>query len=277
LNRCFALGDDEQSDGYEPARARELLKRVPKQIFAGGALGRAAYQLLVDCHSSGSNMGVCLMAIAGSTFNLRLAKYLMRKSHSARYPVRLVLSEDPPRAANNNIDSVTPLGIAVEVGPLAHGTMGDLELLDLTREAVMHVLDFVEAENQTTAAQPNPGLDWRHASVGSEVCHVESIVAYVTWKNVLFPVDPVSGLIRAVVHPSLLGRDFEKIQRGVRCCCCCSGVCAAAGLGGSPAADRTRCFWTCSPGRCCGTPRTSPATRFSSRSPHITRRAWPWC
>jgi len=215
LNRCFALGDA-AVDGYETERARALLEVCPKEEYKGGAVGRGRFQMLVDLHSTASNMGMCLMAIAGSTFNLRLAKHVMRAvSSNPRYPVRLVLADSPTRAANNNIDSVTPLGIAIEVGPLVHGTYGDLELLDATQRGVHEIMNFLDAENVSGAAVDAPALDFtRHPSTTQKVTRVDSITAYVSYKPVHFPRDAVSGKVRAAIHPSLLGRDFCELKRG---------------------------------------------------------------
>jgi len=153
-------------------------------------------------------------AISGSTFNLRLAKHIMTNATSSRHPVRLVLAADPPRELNNNIDSVTSLGIAVEVGPLTHGTFGDMELYEATRNTVKQIMDFIEKENKGENSE-EPGLDWKYyPSKGQATQRIESVTAYVSWKPVNFPVDPVSNTIRAVIHPSRLQRDFEPIKRG---------------------------------------------------------------
>ena len=153
------------------------------------------------------------MAIAGCPLNLRLAKFLMRKVQNPRYPVRLILAEEPPRAVNNNIDSVTPLGIAVEVGPLVHGTFGDLDLFNATRQCVKDIMDFLHLENSVEGGGEESGLDYsRHKSAA--VARADSIVAYVSWKQVHFPLDVVTGRVRAAIHPSLIGRDFCELQPG---------------------------------------------------------------
>jgi len=73
LNRCFALGDDAQN-GYETKRAMELLNVVKKEKHTGGALGKSEFQMLVDMHSSASNMGICLMVCVDPIF--LCAKYM---------------------------------------------------------------------------------------------------------------------------------------------------------------------------------------------------------
>jgi succinylglutamate desuccinylase len=102
---------------------------------------------IIDLHSSNSNVGLVGM-INGADKDchaLRLSQYLL-KERQEDFPLLKITNSKFDKSDSNNVDSISPFGIAFEVGPIVHGTLS-VELLDKTRELVYASLDFIEAQN----------------------------------------------------------------------------------------------------------------------------------
>lgn len=112
---------------------------------------------------------------------------------------------DCQRTVNNNIDSVPPSAICIEVGPLAHGTLNNPPLLDGTRHAVRESLQFIDKFNKR---------DLENIENGTGNTEVKTISGFRLWKPIYFPKTPNACTIRATLHPNLIGKDFQKLSKG---------------------------------------------------------------
>ena len=102
---------------------------------------------IIDLHSSVSNVGLMGM-INGADKDchaIRLSQYLLEERKSDFPELRITNSRGDKKEAPN-VDSISPYGIAFEVGPIAHGTLS-LKLLEETRQLVYASLDFIESQN----------------------------------------------------------------------------------------------------------------------------------
>jgi len=164
LNRQFAspAAPSESSATVEGKRRVELLSQIgPKSNRL-----RAAFDFCIDLHSSTSNVGLVVMLSAAEADPLALGvshalaapapaspaqqQKLERLSALGLGPVR-VTSTEGTKADSWSVDSITPSGLSIEVGPLAHGTVSH-SLLEATRLLVECCLDDIEARNQQLLA-----------------------------------------------------------------------------------------------------------------------------
>ena len=102
---------------------------------------------IIDLHSSNSNVGLVGM-INGADKDchaLRLSQYLLTERQED-FPLLKITNSKTDKSESINVDSISPFGIAFEVGPIVHGTLS-VELLDKTRDLVYASLDFIEAQN----------------------------------------------------------------------------------------------------------------------------------
>ena len=137
LNRCFALSElcedsvpETLRNAQETKRALELNEILGPKSELSSSFAIWKHQnpdlvdYLIDLHCTTSNMGICLITLAGDQFSIRLAYELMnfcKLSSSTNIPFNLLVDSTLKRSVYNNIDSVTPSGICLEVGALAHG------------------------------------------------------------------------------------------------------------------------------------------------------------
>jgi aspartoacylase len=196
LNRSFDLGTPRSERlgerpetiklgrNYEQERAGVLRGQLETfRVIPDGAL--------IDLHNTTANMGVSLIFVNQSPFNLKLAAWVQKRLPEVR--VYCWLDESLPR---RSASSIVERGITVEVGPVANGIVrGDL--FWKTERAVTCVLDFIQAYN--TGEIVFDGKDELELFV-----HVESVD---------FPRDD-RDRIRAFVHEELQDRDFQPLEVG---------------------------------------------------------------
>ncbi|MEG3978467.1 aspartoacylase [Microcoleus sp. herbarium8] len=185
LNRCFRQQDlqNPHLSSYEAQRAKEIYhifssKNTPQQ------------NLIIDLHSTTSNMGLTFILASQHPFNLQLAAYL-----TSVYPhLKLLVS------ATNNYDSpllrsLSELGGTLEVGAVPQGVL-DAYLFQQTEQVVGTILDCVESYNQgTMPAATNP------------------LTVYHTIGAIDYPRNE-KGEIQAMIHPQLQSRDYEALNPG---------------------------------------------------------------
>lgn len=185
LNRCFRQQDlqNPHLSTYEAQRAKEIYhifspKTTPQQ------------NLIIDLHSTTSNMGLTFILASQHPFNLQLAAYL-----TSVYPhLKLLVS------ATNNYDSpllrsISELGGTLEVGAVPQGVL-DASLFQQTEQVVGTILDCVESYNQgTMPAATNP------------------LTVYHTIGAIDYPRNN-KGEIQAMIHPQLQSRDYQALNPG---------------------------------------------------------------
>ena len=185
LNRQFILNEHDGSfkvpdsenniQTYESARAMELNDVLGPKLKQTGPLVGAkdcviprsscGSDFIVDLHSTECDVGTLLM-ISGEDdcIAYRVAHHI--QSMEAYKNVHITCSRGN-KDCSYSVDSISPSGIAVEVGPLAHGTVNEV-LLERTRGIVFAILDFLESHNQkvliklpsTTAPESFPNVNY---------------------------------------------------------------------------------------------------------------------
>jgi aspartoacylase len=182
LNRCFSLDNlqDAAAASYEDSQARAIYQQL------GSGSHKADF--IVDLHSTTANMGLTIILTNRHPFNLRLAAYL-----SGIHPaVKIYSWMDSQKAF---LRSISELGCAVEVGPVAQGLL-DAALFEQTQALVYSILDYLEAANR--------GLD---------LALPDSLTLYECTAMVDYP-KTEQGELAAMIHPQLQSRDYQPLHPG---------------------------------------------------------------
>ena len=141
--------------------------------------------------------------MAGDTLTLRAALRI-KNALAARpgMPPFNIVIDQFDRSAYNNIDSLPPSGLCIEVGPLAHGTLNNHSLIKGTHLAVLETLNEIREFN----------LRNNEKTVQTEFGVEETLLdGFVLWKPLKFPkTSEDSSTVKAVIHPDLVGKDFVK-------------------------------------------------------------------
>lgn len=188
LNRCFLqeILNNPTSDSYEASRAKSI-----RQMLGGkGVTGDRPADFILDLHSTTANMGLTLILVNEHTFNLKLAAYLSGLNPKIRI-YRLLT----PGKENGFLNSLCELGIAIEVGSIAQGTL-DARLFQETEALVLATLDYLEAINRGNPPEVTTG-----------------VTVYQHLEAVDYPKDE-SGELQGMIHPQLQGRDYEPLSPG---------------------------------------------------------------
>ena len=127
LNRMFSEADLSSSVapvGYEARRAREIHAAV-------GSASVAPADLLIDLHTTTTNMGCTLIVGAYSRASLAAAAYIQEQWRRAdsdqtianAFPLRVLIDENYNQAECPYLCSIARDGLEIEVGPVAQGLL----------------------------------------------------------------------------------------------------------------------------------------------------------
>ena len=185
LNRCFRQQDLQNPDlsSYEAQRAKEINRSFSSK-------NTHVQNLIIDLHSTTSNMGLTFILASQHPFNLQLAAYL-----TSVYPHLKLLASTINNHDSPLLRSISELGGTLEVGAVAQGVL-NASLFQQTEQVVGTILDCVETYNQgAIAAAKNP------------------LTIYHSIEAIDYPRNE-QGEIQAMIHPQLQGRDYEALNPG---------------------------------------------------------------
>lgn len=184
LNRSFKPEDlnNPELSAYEAQRAKELAQALSGADF------------LLDLHNTTSNMGLALILSRAEALDDPLMRQLCAHLQKSDPLVSVYFM---PNASDNNpyLPSVAKRDLTLEVGPLAHGTLG-AELFFRTEALVQCWLNFL--------------ADW---DKGQAPSYTGALTVYEFVRNLDYPRD-ANGLLTAMIHPQLQGQDFEPLAPG---------------------------------------------------------------
>ncbi|MBD2450444.1 aspartoacylase [Nostoc sp. FACHB-152] len=184
LNRCFAKADlqNPQLASYEDVLAKNIYSLLKEE-------SQNQQQVIIDLHSSTANMQLTIILKSQHPFLLQLAAEL-----SAINPeVRVCYSQ--PTKNFNYLCSISELGFAIEVGPVAQAVL-NAELFQKTEALIYQVLDYIESYNQGLSEQKNRKLTFYQST---------EVIDYPRNED---------GEIQAMIHPQLQFRDYEPLNPG---------------------------------------------------------------
>jgi aspartoacylase len=185
LNRCFGKQNlkDMTLSCYEEIRAKIIQKILEHN-------GQSPVDVLLDLHSTTSNMGVTIILGSLHPFNLRLAAYI-----SSMNPLIKLYSSAQAGREDVSLKSLGKFGFTIEVGPVAPGTL-NAEMFQKTEEIVQGILDYLEKWNQGKISDDKMPL---------------TLYQYV---GVIDYPRNEQGKILAMIHPQLQCRDYTALHPG---------------------------------------------------------------
>jgi len=185
LNRCFLRQDLSNSTlkSYEALRAKEIYR-----LFGIGGSQQA--DIVIDLHSTTSNMGLTLILASFEPFNLRLASYLTSINPNIKVLYSVLRTEEI-----SHLRSMCKFGCTLEVGAVANGVL-DATLFQQTEALVYAMLDYLEACNQ-----------------GMSPAIKEPLTIYQSAQIIDYPRNEL-GELQAMIHPQLQFRDYQAMQPG---------------------------------------------------------------
>ncbi|MDI9639731.1 aspartoacylase [Geitlerinema splendidum] len=185
LNRCFLSAElqDPANGTYEELRAKAIARQL-------GPKGNAQVDMIIDLHSTTANMGLSLLLGNDRPQMLQLAAYLSQTNPRVRVCCPQASVEESPV-----LRSLSPLGLVVEVGPVAQGVL-NAQLFQETENLVYAVLDYLEACNQGTFLPLPPTLTLYRYIADLDYPRTEQ------------------GKLNAMIHPQLQFKDYEPLHPG---------------------------------------------------------------
>lgn len=184
LNRCFSRADLQNANlsSYEDTRAKEiqeiLLSRQGKPC-----------DVIIDLHTTTSNMGLSILLSSEHPFLLSLSSYLSLISDDVK-----VFSS--PKSLNGvYLDSLSELGFAIEVGAVAQGVL-NAELFQKTEQLVIATLDYFEAYNQ------------------GKLPKLPSTLTIYRYSGAIDYPRNAQGEIEAMIHPKRQFQDYQPLNPG---------------------------------------------------------------
>lgn len=184
LNRCFRRSDLQNLalTSYEDLRAREIDRQF-------GVKGETPANVIVDLHTTTSNMGLTIM-VDDHPFNLGLAAHLKLVNSLVN-----VYALPESRRAASGLPSICPFGCTIEVGPVAQSVLS-AEIFQKTEALVHTVLDYLEQYNQ-----------------GKILPFGQPFTFYQHVGTIDYPRNE-AGEIEAMVHPQLQFKDYQPLYPG---------------------------------------------------------------
>ncbi|NTS75624.1 aspartoacylase [Catenovulum sp. SM1970] len=187
LNRQFASHNlaDETLGGYEQNRAKVINAEL-------GPKGASKTDLVIDLHTTTSNMGPTLLMPQAGPFYNQLAAYLKLKMPS----VTIFRDEDHKANEEHHLLATTGrYGVIVEVGPVPQAVLRQ-DIFEQSEELTLHILDFAQAYNTDSL----PDLP-------------KETEAYRFLESLKLPVNEQGERI-GMVHKNIQDSDFKALNPG---------------------------------------------------------------
>lgn len=183
LNRCFVqLSNEDKPANYEELRAREIQTILKPKI-------PDIEDVIIDLHTTTSNMGLCIILGNRHPVLLELAAVL-----SAINPLVKVYLHEQPKGSGF-LRSLSDLGFALEVGPVPQSIL-NAELFQQTEQLIYTSLDYFENYN-----------------LGKNLLKNNTLTVYRSIGVIDYPRSE-DGEIQGMIHPQLQFRDYEPLHPG---------------------------------------------------------------
>ncbi|KAI2510066.1 Succinylglutamate desuccinylase / Aspartoacylase family [Fragilaria crotonensis] len=205
LNRQFTAQKlMEQTNTVEARRAREL-----NQLL--GPKSNPKTDVIIDLHTTTTNMGTTLIVPAGDSFMTQAAAYVVSKFPEARILVHNLGDRDQ----RPNLCSTARHGLTIEVGPVPQGVLRH-DAVENTKRALHAFLEFLERTNHGDGATVLAELKEVYPS-GHVPCfqsasakHPGELSGRIKWPSCAYNINFPAYM----VHKSIQDRDFCMIRTG---------------------------------------------------------------
>jgi aspartoacylase len=205
LNREFTetklLDDEGMPKTIESLRAKEL-----NELLGKSPDGTFGTDLIVDLHSTTSNMGITVIIPEGDAIMGQAAAYVMQKCNA-----KILMHSIPSRKARPNLSSAAKHGFTIEVGPVPQGVLRH-DIVEKTEEAIEALLDFMEKRNagQDVVEQLQKSYPTVPCFRSAPSKQEGQLCGKIQW-----PTDPENpNFPLYLIHKSLQDRDFHVLRKG---------------------------------------------------------------
>ncbi|HTL89418.1 MAG TPA: aspartoacylase [Leptolyngbya sp.] len=185
LNRSFERDrlQNQNLTSYEDRQARQIAQKIESS-------SHAPVDVIVDMHSTTSNVGLTVIIDQEEGFALKLAAYLQQQNSSIK-----VYSTAGAGRNRDALRSLAKFGFCIEVGPVAQGVL-DADLFQKTEALVYMILDYLEQYNRHQVSLLNCSLTlYRHLG------------------TIDYPRNEHRE-IQAMIHPQLQSKDYQPLYPG---------------------------------------------------------------
>ena len=180
-----------------------------------GTLCSPASDVVIDLHTTTTNMGVCLIIAEGDVLMTRAAAYVLNKCKGAN--ARCLVHTHPNRYVRPNLSSVGTHGFTIEVGPCPQGVLRH-DVVEQTQQAMNACLEFLQRHNQ----EPDiVHAELENMYTHADNCHVPCFRSARAKRKgemsgkIVWPVDPDNENFPAfLVHKKWQDRDFDLLYEG---------------------------------------------------------------
>ena len=181
LNRAFNRQDLEnpQLSNHEQSLAKKITRRIKQEKI----------DLIIDLHSTTSNMGLTIILHDNHPYLIKLAAYLTQINSKVRILQHSLNKE------SSYLISLAQLGITIEVGAVANSVL-DAKLFQETEELIHAILNYLEADNKGQPSSVSPSFT-KYSAIGT----------------VDYPRNE-QGEIQAMIHPKLQFQDYQPLNPG---------------------------------------------------------------
>jgi succinylglutamate desuccinylase len=216
LNRQFSHKalEENPSGSAESKRAKEIDQLVGPKF--GGEDNPPAADVLIDLHTTTTNMGTTLIVGEGNPLMTQAAAYVKHKlkCQGDHDNVCVLMHTHANQLERPHVSSIAPKALSIEVGPVPQGVLRH-DMVEKTQLALAAVLEFLERHN----TEPEALLRELRESypTGTVPCY-RSAPAQIPGEmsgKIRWPSDPENENFPAwIVHKNVQDRDFQEIRTG---------------------------------------------------------------
>jgi|EP00979_Chaetoceros_neogracilis_P017629 succinylglutamate desuccinylase len=221
LNRQFSLqaltAEIDLSDDdlpQETIRAREIDQLLGPKFATNEDDGMA--HVVIDLHSTTSNMGLTIIVAEGDPIMTRAAAYVRQKCREAGEEVHCLVHTHPSREVRPNLSSAGRHGFTIEVGPVPQGVLRHdaVEKTEMALHAMFEYLHLYNSDAELLKATLNKMYKEHSFKVpcfkSATALRKGEMSGKISWPsmshNPNFPAH--------MVHKNLQDTDFEMVKTG---------------------------------------------------------------
>jgi len=223
LNRQFSheiltkdVGKDDQDLPHETILAREIDQLIGPKYPNDDINPDDQTHVVVDLHSTTSNMGLTIIVAAGDPIMTRAAAYVREKCEEAGEKVHCLLHTHENRDSRPNLSSTGRHGFTIEVGPVPQGVVRH-DAVEKTEIALHALLEYLQRYNHDYEGLDR-ALKAMYEQQSYRVPCFKSATAIrktemsgkIVWDSV--PENP--NFPAYMVHKDIQDRDFQQIVTG---------------------------------------------------------------
>ena len=215
LNREFSkekLSNFTMNPNTEQRRAKEI-----NSILGPKFDEHAHTDVIVDLHSTTTNMGITIIIPEGDAVMAQAAAYVLAKCNenpSKEVVCRCIMHSILDRMKRPNVSSIGKHGFTIEVGPVPQGVLRH-DAVEHTQKALHYLLEFLQLRNENLKKMQNTlEMYYPNNKVPCFLSAPAKKEGEMSGK-IIWPCDEDNpNFPSLMVHEQIQDRDFQKIRKG---------------------------------------------------------------